>query len=114
MENYKAEAVFCPNDKKCETKVIPGKWTSIYDQAMNVELDNGMRFIANFRYNVIPDLSKDPLADGSDKFDNEIPDSELPENFDWRNIKGVDFTNPHRDQGHCGSCYTVSFTQIAE
>ena len=22
--------------------------------------------------------------------------------------------NEHRDQGHCGSCYTVSFTQIAE
>jgi len=45
---------------------------------------------------------------------NEIPDSELPENFDWRNIKGYDFTNEHRNQGHCGSCYTVSFTQIAE
>jgi hypothetical protein len=43
-----------------------------------------------------------------------IPDSELPENFDWRDIKGVDFTSKHRDQGHCGSCYTVSFTQIAE
>jgi cathepsin C len=38
----------------------------------------------------------------------------LPENFDWRNVKGVDFTNPHRDQKACGSCYTVSFTQIAE
>lgn len=45
---------------------------------------------------------------------DEIPDDQLPENFDWRNVKGVDFTNPHRDQGHCGSCYTVSFTQIAE
>jgi cathepsin C len=45
---------------------------------------------------------------------NAIPDSELPANFDWRNVKGVDFTSKHRDQGHCGSCYTVSFTQIAE
>lgn len=26
-----------------------------------------------------------------------IPDSELPENFDWRDIKGVDFTSKHRD-----------------
>jgi hypothetical protein len=41
---------------------------------------------------------------------NAIPDSELPENFDWRNVSGFDFTNPHRDQGRCGSCYTVSFT----
>jgi len=43
-----------------------------------------------------------------------IPDSELTENHDWRDIQGYDFTNPHRNQGHCGSCYTVSFTQIAE
>lgn len=28
-----------------------------------------MRFIANFRYNVLADLSKDPLADGSSKFE---------------------------------------------
>ena len=45
---------------------------------------------------------------------DQIPDSELPENFDWRNVGGFDFTNEHRNQGHCGSCYTVSFTQIAE
>ena len=44
----------------------------------------------------------------------EIPDSDLPENFDWRSVGGYDFTGEHRDQGHCGSCYTVSFTQIAE
>ena len=27
-----------------------------------------------------------------------IPDSELPENFDWRDIKGIDFMNPLRNQ----------------
>lgn len=43
-----------------------------------------------------------------------IPDSELPDNHDWRAIGGYNFMNEHRDQGHCGSCYTVSFTQIAE
>ena len=25
-----------------------------------VELDNGMRFITNFRYNIKPEISKDP------------------------------------------------------
>lgn len=45
---------------------------------------------------------------------DQIPDEELPDNFDWRNVGGYDFTNKHRDQGHCGSCYTVTFTQIAE
>lgn len=45
---------------------------------------------------------------------DSIPDSELPDNHDWRAIGGYNFMNEHRDQGHCGSCYTVSFTQISE
>ena len=45
---------------------------------------------------------------------DQIPDDQVPANFDWRDIQGFDFTNKHRNQGHCGSCYTVSFTQIAE
>jgi hypothetical protein len=52
MENYKAEAVYCKNGEKCSETIIPGRWTSIYDQAFNIELDNGMRFITNFRYNL--------------------------------------------------------------
>ena len=34
-----------------------GTWSTIYDQAMRVELDNGLRFITNFRYNVKQSLS---------------------------------------------------------
>ncbi len=41
---------------------------------------------------------------------SDIPDSLIPESYDLRNIDGFDFTNPLRDQGSCGSCYTVSFT----
>lgn len=44
----------------------------------------------------------------------QIPDSELPEHLDFRNIDGYDFTSHFRDQGHCGSCYTISFTQVME
>ena len=40
---------------------------------------------------------------------DDIPDSELPEVYDFTNIDGFDFTGPVRDQGACGSCYTVSF-----
>jgi hypothetical protein len=29
---------------------------------MNVELDNGMRFVANLRYNLKPELAKDPYT----------------------------------------------------
>lgn len=45
---------------------------------------------------------------------NDIPDAELPETLDFRNIDGYDFTSYFRDQGHCGSCYTISFTQVME
>jgi len=41
---------------------------------------------------------------------DEIPDNLIPDGYDFRSIDGFDFTNPLRDQGACGSCYTVSFT----
>ena len=44
----------------------------------------------------------------------DIPESEIPEAYDFRNINGYDFTGPVRDQGKCGSCYTVAFVQAAE
>jgi len=36
---------------------------------------------------------------------DDIPDNEVPINFDWTDIKGVDYTNKPRHQGVCGSCY---------
>ena len=35
----------------------------IYDQAMNVELDNGQRFISNFKYTLKDDVSADPFGE---------------------------------------------------
>lgn len=45
---------------------------------------------------------------------SEIPESEIPEQLDFRNIDGYDFTSYFRDQGKCGSCYTISMTQVME
>ena len=67
LENNKAEGVFCEGGKKCSEQVIPGKWTSIYDQAMNVELENGTRFLSNFRYNLKDELSHDPVQTATDR-----------------------------------------------
>jgi hypothetical protein len=39
-----------------------------------------------------------------------IPDSDLPESMDFRDVDGYDFTSYYRNQEHCGSCYTISFT----
>ena len=44
----------------------------------------------------------------------EIPEKELPLDIDWSNYDGYDFMGGFRDQGACGSCYTVSFTQVVE
>lgn len=40
--------------------------------------------------------------------------SELPDNFNWEDINGYDFTNPVNDQGGCGSCYLFSTNSMLE
>lgn len=69
IEGYKVEAVLCKGgDKtKCDKQVINGKWTAIYDQALNIELDNGMRFIANLRYNIKNSITEDPYKEAKEK-----------------------------------------------
>jgi len=42
----------CLKAKVTEDNAIEGKWFTLYDQALNVELVSGLRFIANFRYNL--------------------------------------------------------------
>ena len=48
------------------------------------------------------------------KSPDEIPDSAIPTEYDFRNIKGYDFTGAVRDQLECGSCYTLGFIQSVE
>eukprot|EP00163_Fabomonas_tropica_P027601 TRINITY_DN536_c0_g1_i3.p1 TRINITY_DN536_c0_g1~~TRINITY_DN536_c0_g1_i3.p1 ORF type:complete len:523 (-),score=88.32 TRINITY_DN536_c0_g1_i3:25-1539(-) len=44
-------------------------------------------------------------SQGSNKFS-------IPASYDWRNVSGVDYVGPMRDQLTCGSCYTFSTTNM--
>ena len=49
---------------------VGGSWMAFYDQAFKVDLQNGVRFIANYRYSLKDRISNDPLAAGAKKFQN--------------------------------------------
>ena len=61
-----AEISSCQSIKECsDINKQTGKWFSFYDQALKVELDDGRRFITNFRYSLKEYVASDPLAKGA-------------------------------------------------
>jgi hypothetical protein len=60
--------VHCPGGKDCAKNHVSGKWSTIYDQAFMVELENNMRFIANFKYSLKEDVSPNPTQELFQKF----------------------------------------------
>jgi hypothetical protein len=39
----------------------------VYDQSFIIELENGLRFLTNFKYALVPEVSKDPVHDSFSK-----------------------------------------------
>ena len=68
MDKYQAEATFCQGGTKCSSTHVSGTWSPVYDQSIKVELDNGQRFLANYKYSVKPSISENPLKDGANEF----------------------------------------------
>ena len=62
QSDFSAEARFCKDGDldKCARERTMGKWLAYYDQALLVELDNGLRFFANFKYQLKPNVTSDP------------------------------------------------------
>jgi cathepsin C len=40
--------------------------------------------------------------------------AQLPDSFDWRNISGINYVSPIRNQGNCGSCYAFASMAMDE
>ncbi|OTF76585.1 hypothetical protein BLA29_014957, partial [Euroglyphus maynei] len=38
----------------------------------------------------------------------------LPESYDWRNVNGINYVSPIRNQGDCGSCYSFASMAMLE
>jgi hypothetical protein len=47
---------------------MKGTWTPISDQAMEISLPNGQRFVTNLKYTIKKSISTNPVADGVKKF----------------------------------------------
>ncbi|XP_067842427.1 dipeptidyl peptidase 1 [Heptranchias perlo] len=50
-----------------------------------------------------------PVSEENQKFAES-----LPESWDWRNVAGVNYVTPVRNQGSCGSCYSFSSMGMLE
>ena len=61
--DFSAEARFCKGGdlEHCNRERVMGRWMAYYDQALHVELDNGLRFLANFKYEIKRNVTRDPL-----------------------------------------------------
>jgi len=45
---------------------------------------------------------------------NQYPESQLPQSFDWRNVHGENWLTPVKNQGQCGSCWAFSIAGTIE
>lgn len=68
MDKFQVEAILCKDGVTCATEHLTGRWSPIYDQSFSIELENGLRFLANFKYTIKPEISQEPVEDGAVKF----------------------------------------------
>ena len=48
MDKSQVEAILCKDGVSCASEHLTGTWSPVYDQSFTVELENGLRFLANF------------------------------------------------------------------
>ena len=62
-DDQTVDAMVCEKGK-CDGAPIGGTWFAFYDQAFKVDLDTGLRFIANYKYAVKEYVTENALAQG--------------------------------------------------
>lgn len=60
-------------------------------------------YIFNAKYPTMKPIPIEPINPDSSILDITIVDT--PDEFNWKNIDGKDWTTPARNQGNCGSCW---------
>jgi hypothetical protein len=68
MDKFQVEAILCKDGVSCAPEHLTGTWSPVYDQSFTVELENGLRFLANFKYNIKGSISHNPQRDGGSQF----------------------------------------------
>lgn len=76
---------------------IHGRPLSEIRRISGVRSDNSTRFHRR---------SAAPKKERSEEERKRIRES-LPDSFDWRNVSGINYVGPMRDQLNCGSCYAL-------
>ena len=59
--DFTVDAKLCKggNTSFCEKEPIAGRWQTIYDQTLIVELENDLRFIGTFRYQIKKNVTRE-------------------------------------------------------
>ena len=60
------------------------------------------------------DNAKNEASKFLDRNFDGISFDEMPEEWDWQDVKGYDFTSSVKDQGSCGSCYLIASNAMLE
>jgi len=80
-------------------------WTRVYDKYETMTHEDLLRMKGGYK-SYLPNRPK-PAAVSKETLEKL---KDLPEEIDYRNIDGVNYMPPTRDQGFCGSCYIFGST----